>query len=110
VGYIGGTQGQLSGSTVDPLTSPIADAKNEESSIVHGDGFSGLSCDSSLIKAEAVPNVLPGKNIYAGENVIDCSLVCDEKELNLKGIDEVKSEKALPHFLSSLSTLYFIHS
>jgi hypothetical protein len=74
---------------------------------VHGDGFSGLSCDSSLRIAEAVPNVLPGKYIYAGENMTGCSLVCDEKELNLKGIDEVKSKKAFLHFLSSLSTLFY---
>ena len=93
VGNIGGTQGQLSGSTVDPLTSSIADSKNEESSIVHGDGFFGLSNDSSLSIAEAVPNALPEKNIYAGENVTDCSSACDEKELNLKGSNEVKSEK-----------------
>jgi len=33
--------------------------------------------------------------------------VCDEKELNLKGSGEVKSEKALPHILSSLSTLFY---
>jgi len=58
VGNIGGTQGQLSDSIVDPLTSPISYSKNEESCIVHGDGFSGLSSDSSLSIAEAVPQVL----------------------------------------------------
>ncbi|KEH20641.1 putative transcription factor C2H2 family [Medicago truncatula] len=105
VGNIGGTQGQLSGSTVDPLTSSIADSKNEESSIVHGDGFSGLSSDSSLGIAEAVPNLLPEKNIYAGENVTDCSLVCDEKELNLKGTDEVKSEKDRVEIMESTDNI-----
>ena len=58
MGNIGGTQGQLSDSIVDPLTSPISYSKNEESCIVHGDGFSGLSSDSSLSIAEAVPQVL----------------------------------------------------
>jgi hypothetical protein len=79
----------LSKATVDPLASSIADLKTEESSIVHGDGFYGLSSDSSVSKAEAVPEVLPEKNIYAAENVTDYSLICDEKESNLKGSDEV---------------------
>jgi len=73
VGNIGGTQGQLSGSIMDPLTSPIAYSKNEESCIVHGDGFSGLSSDSNLSIAEVVPQVLPEKEyIYAGENMHFC--------------------------------------
>ncbi|WJX53075.1 hypothetical protein P8452_39112 [Trifolium repens] len=51
VGNTVGSQGQSSVSTVDPLTSSIADLKTEESSIVHGDGFSGLS-RSDEVKSE----------------------------------------------------------
>ncbi|MCI38826.1 dentin sialophosphoprotein-like, partial [Trifolium medium] len=73
---------------MDPLASSIADSETEELRIGHGDGFSGLSSDSSLSKAEAVPEVLPEKNIYAVENVTDSSLICGEKESTLKGSDE----------------------
>ncbi|CAL5214062.1 unnamed protein product [Lathyrus oleraceus] len=92
VGNIVGLQGQqLSGSTVDPLISPVVDSKTEELSIVHGDGFSGLSSDSSLSKAAAVCDISPEKKIYAGEDVTGSRLTYDEKESNLKGKDEVKS-------------------
>ncbi|CAK8578442.1 unnamed protein product [Lathyrus sativus] len=106
VGNIIGLQGQqLSGSTVDPLISPVVDSKTEELSIVHGDGFSGLSSDSSLSKAAAVCDILPEKNIYAGEDVTGSHLTRGEMESNLKGKDEVKSERDMVEFVESTNSI-----
>ncbi|TKY59932.1 hypothetical protein E2542_SST17027 [Spatholobus suberectus] len=82
-------QGQFSGPTVDPLSSSIADLRTEESTIVDSDVFFGMLSDSSPGKAEARPDILPEKNIYAGENVTDCRLISVAKETNLKEKDEI---------------------
>ncbi|XP_058731764.1 uncharacterized protein LOC131603468 [Vicia villosa] len=99
------SQGQLSGSSVDPLISSVADSKTEELSIVHGDGFSGLSSESSLSKAAAVCDTLPEKNIYTGEDVTGSGLTHGEKESNLKGKDEVKSERDVVEIVESTNNI-----
>ncbi|CAI8618544.1 unnamed protein product [Vicia faba] len=103
VGNIVGSQGQLPGSTVDPLISSVADSKAEELSIVHGDGFSGLSSDSSLSKAAS--DISPEKNIYDGEDVTGSHLTRGENESNLKGKDEVKSERDMVEIVESTNNI-----
>jgi hypothetical protein len=44
---------------------------------------------------------VPKKKIYAAENVTDSSLICDEKESNLKGSNEVKSERDMVEIVES---------
>ncbi|XP_068462656.1 uncharacterized protein [Phaseolus vulgaris] len=91
VGNTVGLQGQLSGPTVDPLTSSTADLRTAESTTVDSEVFLGLSSDSPPIKAEAMPDILPVKNIYAVDNVTDCSLMSVTKGTNLKEKDEINS-------------------
>ncbi|XP_022631988.1 uncharacterized protein LOC106778650 isoform X2 [Vigna radiata var. radiata] len=91
VGNTVGLQGQLSGPTVDPLSRSTADLRTEESATVDSEVFLGLSSDSPPGKAEAMPDILPVKNIYAVENVTDCSLMSATKETNLEGKDEISS-------------------
>jgi len=86
-----GLQGQFSGPTVDPLSSSTADLRTAESTTVDSEVFLGLSSDSHPGKAEAMPDILPVKNIYAVENVTDCTLMAVTKESNLKEKDEINS-------------------
>ncbi|XP_027916640.1 uncharacterized protein LOC114175972 isoform X3 [Vigna unguiculata] len=91
VGDTVGLQGQLSGPTVDPLSSSTAALRTAESTTVDSEVFLGLSSDSPPGKAEAMPDILPVKNIYAVENATDCSLMSATKETNLEGKDEINS-------------------
>ncbi|KAG5015322.1 hypothetical protein AAZX31_08G104300 [Glycine max] len=84
-------QGQLSGPTVDPLSSSIADLRTEVSTNVDSDVFFGLLSDSLPGKAEAMLDILPEKKIHAVENVTDCILISVAKETNLKEKDEINS-------------------
>ncbi|XP_047146888.1 uncharacterized protein LOC124819413 isoform X2 [Vigna umbellata] len=91
VGNTVGLQGQLSGPTVDPLSGSTADLRTEESATVDSEVFLGLSSDSPPGKAEAMPDILSVKNIYAVENVTDCSLMSATKKTNLEGKNEINS-------------------
>ncbi|KAJ1407316.1 Zinc finger C2H2-type [Sesbania bispinosa] len=94
-------QGQLSGSAVDPLASSVADLRTEELTIVRGDDYLGLSRDSHPSKAEPMPDVLPEKNVYAGENVRNCDLIYVVKETNLQEKDEIISERNVVEVVDS---------
>ncbi|KOM31556.1 hypothetical protein LR48_Vigan01g111100 [Vigna angularis] len=91
VGNTVGLQGQLSGPIVDPLSGSTADLRTEESATVDSEVFLGFSSDSPPGKAEAMPDILSVKNIYAVENVTDCSLMSATKKTNLEGKNEINS-------------------
>ncbi|KAK7400047.1 hypothetical protein VNO78_11246 [Psophocarpus tetragonolobus] len=84
-------QGQLAGPTMDPFSGSIADSTTEESITVVTDVFLGLSSDSAPGEAEAMPDILPEKNIYVGENETDSSFVSVAKETTLKEKDVINS-------------------
>ncbi|XP_020204056.1 uncharacterized protein LOC109789501 isoform X2 [Cajanus cajan] len=90
-------QGQPSGPTVDPSSSSIADLRTEESTIAVADSdvFFGLSGDSLPSDAEAMPDIVPERNICASEDVTNCNLISVAKENNLKEKDESNSTRVV---------------
>ncbi|XP_012572325.1 uncharacterized protein [Cicer arietinum] len=90
-GNIVGLQGQLSGSSsVDPLTSSVADLNTEELCIVYGDGFSGLSSDEVKSERDMVEIVESTDDIVgetcegASEIVVSNSVFLDHEVGNLE--------------------------
>ncbi|XP_027341938.1 uncharacterized protein LOC113854859 isoform X2 [Abrus precatorius] len=94
-------QGQLSGPIVDSLSNTISDLRSEDLIIVDSDE----SSDSPPIKAEAMPDTLPVKNIYSGQNVVDWSLISDAKETNLKEKDEINSNRGMVESVESFDNV-----
>ncbi|XP_061338693.1 uncharacterized protein LOC133285476 [Gastrolobium bilobum] len=84
-----------------PLSSSITNLRTEESTFAHSDDCFALSSDSNPRKAEATSDVLLDNKIYAGENVKDCSLTSVAKETNLKGKDEIKSDRDMVEIVVS---------
>ncbi|MED6130806.1 hypothetical protein PIB30_003825 [Stylosanthes scabra] len=53
----------------------------------------GLSTESYPEKAKAIPNILPKNDVHAGENVTDFSLTSAALETNLKGKEDIRSDR-----------------